>query len=198
MTDTGPEAVARLLDELQRGNRRALADLFPLIYDELKVLAGWQRQRWHGDLTLNTTALVHEAYLKLVGQERIGATSRAHFLGVAAKAMRHILCNYARDRQRQKRGGDMERVSGADLLELPDTLTLTSERAETLLALDRALEDLEKEMPRLEEVVECRFFGGLSIDDTAAALDMSPATIKRHWTLARSWLYRRLTGADLP
>src|SRR5215212_10090572 len=105
------DTIAGLLEAIQRGDRSALDELFPLIYDELSVLAHHQRTAWHGDLTLNTTALVHEAYLKLVDQKRLPAESRGHFFAVAAKAMRHILCNHARDKHRQKRGGDAVHVS---------------------------------------------------------------------------------------
>jgi RNA polymerase sigma factor (TIGR02999 family) len=193
MTQAG-DTVARLLGELQQGNQGALRELFPLVYEELRVLAGRQRRRWRGDLTLNTTALVHEAYLKLVRQQRIGASSRAHFFAVAAQAMRHVLCNYARDRKRQKRGGEIERRSRPELDAVPEVLTLTWEQAENLLALDAALDELAQEAPHLSEVVECRFYGGMTIEDTATALGSSAATVKRQWTLARAWLYRRLQG----
>jgi RNA polymerase sigma factor (TIGR02999 family) len=193
MTQAG-DTVARLLGELQQGNQGALRELFPLVYEELRVLAGRQRRRWRGDLTLNTTALVHEAYLKLVRQQRIGASSRAHFFAVAAQAMRHVLCNYARDRKRQKRGGEIERRSLPELDAVPEVLTLTWEQAENLLALDAALDELAQEAPHLSEVVECRFYGGMTIEDTATALGSSAATVKRQWTLARAWLYRRLQG----
>jgi RNA polymerase sigma factor (TIGR02999 family) len=135
---------------------------------------------------------VHEAYLKLVDQERVPARSRAHFVGIAAKAMRHILCNYARDRQRRKRGG------GAVVVPLDERLlplaahAMDDEHADVLVALEAALCTLGSRDARQERVVECRFFGGLSIEDTAAALDLSPATVKRDWALARAWLFREL------
>jgi RNA polymerase sigma factor (TIGR02999 family) len=184
--------VTNLLRELQVGNRAALGDLFPLVYNELRELAHRQRRRWRGDFTLNTTALVHEAYLKLVDQTRLDIDNRAHFLGVAAKAMRHILCNYARDRRRKKRGGDLQRLPLEEIDALPQTLTLSQDQAAILVALDDGLKQLETVDKRLSEVVECRFFGAMSIEDTAAALALSPATVKRRWTLARSWLYREL------
>jgi RNA polymerase sigma factor (TIGR02999 family) len=184
--------VTNLLRELQVGNRAALGDLFPLVYNELRELAHRQRRRWRGDFTLNTTALVHEAYLKLVDQTRLDIDNRAHFLGVAAKAMRHILCNYARDRRRKKRGGDLQRLPLEEIDALPQTVTLSQDQAAILVALDDGLKQLETVDKRLSEVVECRFFGAMSIEDTAAALALSPATVKRRWTLARSWLYREL------
>jgi RNA polymerase sigma factor (TIGR02999 family) len=184
--------VTNLLRELQVGNRAALGDLFPLVYNELRELAHRQRRRWRGDFTLNTTALVHEAYLKLVDQTRLDIDNRAHFLGVAAQAMRHILCNYARDRRRKKRGGDLQRLPLEEIDALPQTLTLSQDQAAILVALDDGLKQLETVDKRLSDVVECRFFGAMSIEDTAAALALSPATVKRRWTLARSWLYREL------
>jgi RNA polymerase sigma factor (TIGR02999 family) len=192
MVESAQTSVTNLLRELQGGNTAALSGLFPLIYEELRVLAHRQRQRWHGDLTLNTTALVHEAYLKLVDQKRLAPESRTHFLSVASKAMRHILCNYARDRLRKKRGGDLRRLSLTDIETIPEPIVLSAEQAETTLAVDRALRHLEKADKRLSEIVECRFFGSMSIEDTAAALGLSPATVKRRWTLARAWLFREM------
>jgi RNA polymerase sigma factor (TIGR02999 family) len=192
MTQASQTTVTRLLGELQLGNMDAFSGLFPLIYGELRALAHRQRQRWHGDLTLNTTALVHEAYLKLVDQKRLGASSRLHFFAVAAKAMRHILCNYARDRRRQKRGGELQRMSIDELDAMPETISFSAEQAAMLMTLDAALRELEEMDRQLSDVVECRFFGGMSIEDTAAALCLSPATVKRHWALARSWLYRKM------
>jgi RNA polymerase sigma factor (TIGR02999 family) len=192
--------VSRLLGDIEEGRREALDELFPLVYAELHAQARRQRGRWQGDYTLDTTSLVHEAYIKLVDQDRVAARSRAHFVAVASKAMRHILCNRARDRQRQKRGG------GAPVLSLDERLVagvpavMDDAGADTILDLERALERLEQADPRQGRVVECRFFGGLSIEDTAAALDLSPATVKRDWALARAWLYRELqtgqTGAQ--
>lgn len=192
MADLTQTTVTTLLRELQAGNKAALGDLFPLVYNELRVLAHRQRRRWHGDFTLNTTALVHEAYLKLVDQTQLDIDNRAHFLGVAAKAMRHILCNYARDRRTIKRGGDLRRLPLEEIDALPEKITLSQDQAAKLVALDDALKQLETVDNRLSVVVECRFFGAMSIEETAAALGLSPATVKRRWTLARSWLYREL------
>jgi RNA polymerase sigma factor (TIGR02999 family) len=184
--------VTRLLEELDGGHRSALDQLFPLVYRELKALAHSHRQRWHGDHTLGTTALVHEAYLKLVGQQRLSARNRSHFLALAAKAMRHILSNYAEARRRLKRGGGIEKVPLDAMDIVPAALDLSDDQAEMLEALDIALRKLEETNARLSRVVECRFFAGMSIADTAAALDSSPATIKRDWVLAHAWLYREM------
>jgi RNA polymerase sigma factor (TIGR02999 family) len=194
---TPPEAdITRLLQAARGGDRQALDELFPLVYEELRVLARNQRRRWHGDFTMNATAIVHEAYLKLVDQDAIASESRGHFFAVAAKAMRHILCNYARDRQRLKRGGGVEHVSiedGLDAMppEIPD------EHADELSALDAALRRLEKASDRRSQVVECRFFGGMSIEETASALGLSPATVKRDWAMARAWLYREMEKPEI-
>ena len=162
------------------------------MYDELRAIARTQRRAWQGDLTLGTTALVHEAYLKLADQERVLAENRAHFLGVAAKTMRHILCNYSKARRRHKRGGDAVHITFDDDADVFNLTGLSDRQAELLESLDIALKKLEQVDKRLSDVIECRFFGGLSIDDTAAALDSSPATVKRHWALARAWLYREM------
>jgi RNA polymerase sigma factor (TIGR02999 family) len=192
MTHVAHGTITRLLGELGAGNRAALDELLPLIYDELRALARLQRRRWHGDYTLDTSALVHEAYLKLVDQKQVDARTRTHFLAVAAKAMRHILCNYARDRRRQKRGGDDQRVSLDDIESVPGTVTFSAEQAEVLAALDEALRRLEATDKFQSDVVECRVFAAMSIEDTAAALGTSPATVKRAWSLARAWLYREM------
>ena len=147
---------------------------------------------------MNTTALVHEAYLKLVDQKRVKATSRTHFFAVAAKTMRHILCNYARERLRKKRGGDLHRLTVANIEAIPENLIVSVEQSEVLVALDDALRHLEKDDQRLSDIVECRFFGAMSIADTASALGLSPATVKRHWALARSWLYREMQNRAAP
>jgi RNA polymerase sigma factor (TIGR02999 family) len=184
--------VTALLEAVQGGDRDALAALFPLIYDELSLLAHRQRQAWHGDLTLNTTAVVHEVYLKLVHQKRLPAESRAHFFAVAATAMRHILCNYARDRRAQKRGGDAPHVTLEPGLDVASQLDLSDEQTDELTALDEALHRLEEIADRQARIVECRFFGGMSVEDTASALGISPRTVKRDWNFARAWLRREM------
>jgi RNA polymerase sigma factor (TIGR02999 family) len=183
--------VTRLLDALQHGDRAALDRLVPLVYEELRALAHGQRQRWQGDHTLDTTALVHEAYLKLVDQSRVSWESRAHFLATAAKAMRHILINYARDRRAQKRGGEQPKLSLEELSEgMEGTAVLSDDRAELLIALDAALTKLEHVNERQSRIVECRFFGGLTIEETAAALGISTASVSRGWALAQVRLFQ--------
>ncbi|HEX6066811.1 MAG TPA: ECF-type sigma factor [Longimicrobiales bacterium] len=180
--------ITRLLGEMKLGSRAALDALLPLVYDELLILAHRHRVRWHGDQTIGTTALVHEAYLKLVHQDAVVAEGRAHFFALASRAMRHILVNYARDRNARKRGGDFKRVeldSAADAAAWSDT---DDDHAERLLTLDAALAKLERSDPRRSRVVECRFFGGMTVEDTAAALGISPRTVKRDWAAAQEWL----------
>lgn len=188
--DATQTTVSVLLGELQRGSEDAVDRLFALLYDALKELAHRQRRRWRDDHTLGTTALLHEAYIKLADQDALDIESRAHFLGVAARAMRHILCNHARDRRALKRGGDRERLTLDDAL-IPDP-SAPDDTAESLVALDAALRRLEQVEPRHGRVVECRFFGGLSVDETAAALGISPRTVKRDWAVAQAWLHREL------
>jgi RNA polymerase sigma factor (TIGR02999 family) len=184
--------VSDLLRAVEQGDPQAIDALFRLVYDELSILARRQRRRWHGDLTLNTTALVHEVYLKIADQKQFPVESRAHFFGVAAKAMRHILCNHARDRRRQKRGGGAPHVTLDPAREIAEQPTLSDEQVDTLAALGDALESLGRIAERPARVVECRFFGGMDIDDTAAALGISPRTVKRDWVFARAWLRREI------
>ena len=192
-TDSG------LLEAVERGDAAALTALFSLVYRELRILARQQRRRWHGDITLDTTALVHEVYLKLAGRRQPASRSRAHFFAVAAKAMRHILCNYARDRGRRKRGGGATHVTLESDSNLAAQLELSEAQTDTLNSLDESLRALEQIAERQARVVECRFFGGMSVDDTAAALDISPRTVKRDWNFARAWLKREMTvKLDLP
>jgi RNA polymerase sigma factor (TIGR02999 family) len=183
--------IQRLLGELDDGNRAALDSLFPLLYQELSELAHRLRRRWHGDFTLNTTALIHEAYLKLVDR-RLHAESRAHFLAMAAKAMRHILINYARDRRAHKRGGASEVLPLDETKLVAGRAGLSSSQAAELMALDEALRALEQIDRRQSQVVECRFFGGMTVDETAAAVGISQRTVKRDWTVAQAWLARRM------
>jgi RNA polymerase sigma factor (TIGR02999 family) len=190
------DEVTRLLDALQHGDRAALDRLVPLVYEELRALAHGQRQRWQGDHTLDTTALIHEAYLKLVDQSRVSWESRAHFLATAAKAMRHILINYARDRRAQKRGGDQPKLSLEELSEgMEGTAVLSDDRAELLIALDAALTKLERVNERQSRIVEYRFFGGLTIEETAAALGISTASVSRGWALAQVRLFQDVQRA---
>jgi len=185
--------VTRLLDELQTGNRDVLDELFSLVYDELRSMAQAQRKGWEGDYTLNTTGLLHEAYLKLVDRSTNEWENRNHFLSVAAKAMRHILVDYARRRRAEKRGGKVQKVSLHDTESAAgDPIVLPDERSDELLALDEALERLAKKDPRAVQVVECRFFGAMTIAETAAVLGFSPRTVIRDWALAQAWLRSQL------
>jgi RNA polymerase sigma factor (TIGR02999 family) len=188
-----PTTVRRLLSKLEEGDREATDELVDLLYGELRELAHVQRLRWQGNHTVNTTALVHEAYLKLVGQERIGVVSRAHFLAFAARAMRHVLCNHARDRGAQKRGGGLRIVPMDAETAIADPRGPSVEPSSALLALDDALERLEAVDPRRARVVECRFFGGMTVEETAAALAISGRTVQRDWAVAQAWLHRELT-----
>lgn len=192
-------AVAGLLQALADGDRDALDTLFPLVYAELSRLARRQRRRWDGDLTLNTTGLVHEAYLKLAGQQRLPTRTRAHFLALASRAMRHILCNHARDRGRRKRGSgrphlSLDRADGLEPAADADGagLDLSDAQTDRLAALDQALRRFERVAERQCRVVECRFFGGMSVEETADALGVSPRSVKRDWSFARAWLRREM------
>lgn len=183
-----PVDVTLLLRAVREGDPRAVDELFGLVYRELKQIAGSQRSRWEGNETLNTTALVHEAYLKLVDQEAIDWKGRAHFFAAAAKAMRHILINYAKRQIAAKRGG------GAPHVSLGDADLVAPEAAEDLVALDETLNELATVHERSSRVVECRFFGGFGIQETAEVLQVSPSTVERDWAFASAWLRRKLDG----
>jgi RNA polymerase sigma factor (TIGR02999 family) len=185
--------VTQLLDAAAAGDPKAVADLLPLVYDELRKLAAVRVAQENPGQTLQATALVHEAYLRLVGAQGAseGYDGRGHFFAAAAEAMRRILIDRARQRQSRKRGGDLRRVeldAGA-LLADPD-----DHAADDLLALDDALQQLEAEDPAKARLVKLRYFAGLSIRDAADALGISVATAKRHWIYARSWLYGKIQG----
>jgi len=193
MDDSAQSTVTRLLSDLQEGRAGVVNELFSLVYETLRELARDQRRSWQGDFTINTTALVHEAYLKLVGQNRPELETRAHFMNVAAKVMRHVLVDHARARGARKRGGEVQKISiDEELLALPSEMVLTDDRADELLALDEALKRLAEVSEREARVVECRFFGGMSIQETASALGISAMTVKRDWALALAWLRRDL------
>ena len=196
MADTGEETVVRLLAEMRAGDRQAFDQLLPLVYHDLHRLARNQRRRWDGDESLNTTALVHEAYLRLVGTPEQAWEHRPHFLAVAATAMRQILIDNARRRRAAKRGGGQQRVAFNEIeAALRDGGDAGIAGSDALLALEEALRRLETLDPRQSRIVECRFFGGMSIDDTAAALGVSPATVKRGWAMAQAWLHRELASS---
>jgi len=196
MSDSQQDSVTRLLDALRAGDRGAFDQLFPLVYAELHHLAGIQRRRLEGDDTLNTTALVHETYLRLVDQSAPRWVNRPHFMAVAATAMRQILLDYAKRKRAAKREGARNYVPLHELEEvLRGNRDVSEALPEALIALDTALVRLEQLNPRQRSIVECRFFGGMTIEDTAEALMLSPATVKRDWTMAQAWLYRELEQA---
>jgi RNA polymerase sigma factor (TIGR02999 family) len=181
--------VTRLLERLGGGDARAADVLLPMIYDQLRALAGSFLRKEGPGHTLQTTALVHEAYLKLAVQDGAKYQCRAHFFAVAATAMRRILVNHARDSKRLKRGGDLRRV------DLDESMAVaTSEPEVDLIGLDESLEKLAALDARKARTVEMRFFAGMTIEDTAAVLGVAPATVKRDWEFARAWLTRELAG----
>jgi RNA polymerase sigma factor (TIGR02999 family) len=177
------DEVIRLLEAVEAGDGSALNQLVPLVYEDLRRLARRQLDREAGGHTLQTTALIHEAYLKLAGGGSVGASSRAHFLAIAARAMRQVLVDYARRRKAAKRGG------GAISVTLGDQAQPADASAEDLLALDEALQQLDS---RQRQVIECRFFGGMEEADIAAVLGVSERTVRRDWVKARAWLYQSL------
>lgn len=180
--------ITQLLIAFRQGDRGAMDQIFPLVYDELRVLARGQLSRRRGGNTLNTTALVHEAYLKLIEQSRADWNDRAHFRAVAAVAMRHILVDYARRRGAVKRGGEAHQT-------LADDNKLGLEvRVEEILAIDEALDALAELNERLAKLVELRFFGGLTVEETAEAMGTSERTVKRDWRKARAFLFDLLKG----
>ncbi len=195
-TDQTQETIARLLDQMGSGDGQAVDQLFTILYDELKELADRHRRRWRGNHTLNTTVLVHEAYLKLVGKTRIQVDSQAHFRALGARAMRQILCNYARDHGALKRGGPLQPLPLDELWTLPDPAQFSEAHSDNLVALDAALQRLERIDPRQARVVECRFFGGLTVEETATATGASTRTVKRDWAMAQAWLHREMEAAD--
>ena len=186
-----PDDVTRLLQEWRNGSQEALDRLIPLVYAELRTLAARYLSRERQDHSLQTTALVHEAYVKLVDQHSVDWQNRAHFFGIAANLMRRILVDDARHRTRHKRG------AGARP-ELLDDLPVAAPEAALdpvdTIALDRALQELEKLDPAQARLVELRFFGGLTVEEAAAVLEVSPSTVKREWAIAKGWLYRAITG----
>jgi RNA polymerase sigma factor (TIGR02999 family) len=181
--------VTALLRKVGAGNQAAFDALFPLVYAELRRVAAREMRSERQGRTLQTTALVHEAYLRLLKDASLSFESRAHFLGIAARAMREILIERSRARAARKRGGQAVRVT------LDDLVVRTPEPSIDVLALDEALQRLAKLDQRHARVVELRYFGGLSVQETAAAMALSPATVKRAWTLARAWLFRELAGS---
>lgn len=186
MSSTSHE-VTQLLIDWGNGDQAALDRLMPLVHAELRRMARRYMSRQNPGHTLQTTALINEAFLKLVGSHDKHFQNRAHFFGVAAQAMRHILVDYARAKQYEKRGGGAQQVS------LDEALTVSAERAAELVALDDALKELANIDSRKSRVVELRYFGGLSVEETAEVLNVSAVTVMRDWSLAKAWLHRELS-----
>ena len=186
-TDSGD--VTRLLAQASHGDAGAVDRLVPILYEELRRLAHLRMRGERPGHTLGTTALVHEAYLDLAGLDRMTWRDRAHFLAVAARAMRRVLIDHAEARDAQKRGGGQRAIT---LDEEAELVLGGGSRADELLALDEALVRLAAVSERQCRVVECRFFAGMTVEETAEALHTSPATVKREWTVARAWLHREL------
>jgi RNA polymerase sigma-70 factor, ECF subfamily len=184
--DAASTEVTALLSRLTQGDQQAAAKLIPLVYKELRQIAARYMGHERPGHTLQTTALVHEAYLKLVDSPSPNFQNRAHFLAVSAQVMRHILVDHARARARDKRGGPQSN------LPLEEGLVFAPERSSDLVEIDAALEKLAEFDPRQAKIVELRFFGGLTVEETAAVLDISPKTVKRDWSIAKAWLRREL------
>jgi RNA polymerase sigma factor (TIGR02999 family) len=180
--------VTELLVRWRDGDRKALDALMPLVYTELRRLAHYYLQRERSDHTLQSTALVHEAYMRLAGNDPPQWQNRAHFFGIAAHVMRQILVEYARGRGAAKRGGNACRLTLDEALEMPMPPDVD------VIALDRALTELSEMDEQQGRIVELRFFAGLTIEDTSEVLGVSPATVKRDWVTARAWLHRAITG----
>jgi RNA polymerase sigma factor (TIGR02999 family) len=185
---TSPKEVTRILNDLSAGDPDAPERLMPLVYDELRRLAGRYLSRERPDHTLQPTALVHEAYLRMIGQTQVTWQNRAHFIGVAAQMMRRILVDHARLHHVEKRGGHRRKIS------LDEAVSFEKQRDVDLVALDDALSDLATLDPEQSRIVELRFFGGLTLDETAEVVGISRSTVKREWIMAKAWLYDQLTN----
>ncbi|MDH3222680.1 MAG: ECF-type sigma factor [Gemmatimonadota bacterium] len=181
--------ITRLLGAAQRGSSQAMDEVFESVYPKLREMAQSRRRGWRGNYTMNTTALIHEAYVKVARQaEGADYQNRGHFFAVAARAMRQVLINYAEKQNAKKRGG------GAAEVTLYEKDAVHEEALDEILALEAALKKLEALSERQAQVVECLFFAGLGVQETAEALAISPATVKRDWSAARAWLYREIQG----
>ncbi len=188
MSDPKPHEVTELLLAWSEGDKAALDQLMPLVYAELRRLAKSYMRRERAGQTMQTTALIHEAYLRLIDADQVRLENRGHFFAAAARLMRQVLVDLARERDSLKRGAAALQVS------LDEAMAVSKQRDEGLLALDEALDALAQIDPRKSRVVELRFFGGLSVEETAEALGVSVETVHRDWRLAKSWLLRRLRG----
>ncbi|MCW5982506.1 MAG: sigma-70 family RNA polymerase sigma factor [Bryobacteraceae bacterium] len=187
--ESGPGEVTLLLGKLAERDPDAAGELMPLVYQELRRIAGYYMRDERASHTLQPTALVNEAYLRLADQTRVDWRNRAHFFGVAARLMRRILVDHARERVAAKRGGRRARID-LDQIEVG----LTREGCEELLAVEEALTRLREFDPQQERIVELRYYGGLTVEETAEALRISPRTVKREWAMARAWLQAELAG----
>jgi RNA polymerase sigma factor (TIGR02999 family) len=183
--------LTQLLVVWSDGNREALDELLPLVHQELHRLAHYYLRRERAGHTLQTTALVNEAYLRLIDQRHVRWQNRAHFFGIAAQMMRRIIVDHARTQHYRKRGGDARKVPLDEA-----TLAVAQERAADLLALDEALQRLAEIDPRKSRIVELRYFGGLSVEETAEVLQVSTITVMRDWSTAKAWLYKTVTSDE--
>lgn len=191
MTSSDPTGIHRLLSRIKEGDAEAFNALYNKVYTELKMLATKQRAQWNGDFTLNTTALVHEAYEKIVKSPNKSWENEKHFYRVAAKAMRQILYTYAESKRAHKRGGDVKRVLLEDATPGTD-ITFSSDRAHEVISMEEAMIKLEEISPREAQIVEYRFYLGLTVEETANILGVGSATVKRGWAMAKAWLYKEL------
>jgi RNA polymerase sigma factor (TIGR02999 family) len=192
---SGSADISRLLKAWGTGDQTALDYLTPLVYDELRRMARRYMRRERAGNTLQTTALVHEAYLRLVDAKNVEFKDSVHFFALSAGMMRRILVDSARARASAKRGGRVEQAAHSEAVNLDDIADNVSQKSAELLALDEALQDLSRLDPRKARVIELRFFGGLSVDETAEVLSISPQSVMRDWKLARAWLNRELQGS---
>jgi RNA polymerase sigma factor (TIGR02999 family) len=187
----GDDVTGQLI-EWRHGDRAALDRLTPLVYDEIRRIAHRYVQRERDGHTLQTTALVNEAYIRVAGSQNVEWQNRSHFFAVAAQVMRHILIDHARRRRYVKHGGEAQRIALDDALATEQAVMMTQPRAAELVALDEALDELARIDPRKSRVVELRYFGGLSLDETAEVLEVSRMTVRRDWRAAKAWLFRRM------
>ena len=183
-------SITVLLDAARNGDSDATESLFAAVYSELKVLARSNRRRWRGNQTMNTTALIHEVFIRLAGTNSPDFANRTHFFATASKAMRQVLVNYARDQKAKKRGGD------ALVVTFDESIFATETSAEELLEVHQLLSELESENSRRARIVECRIFGGMTVDEIAGALGISAATVKRDWKLGTTRLYQLMSGDE--
>jgi RNA polymerase sigma factor (TIGR02999 family) len=189
VNESGTENITQLLIDLTNGKQNAVDDLLPLIYSELRSLAANYLRRERSGHTLQPTALVHEAYLRLVDQTQVNWQNRAHFFGMAAQMMRRILVDHARAHKASKRGSDYQKVS------LDENVDKAVQRSAELIALDDALNELSTVDEIKSKIIELRYFGGLTVEETAAVLGVTPITINRHWRMAKAWLFGKMQSA---